>query len=111
VRVHDHAQVLGHGHAGDRDRILERHEQAGARALVRLGLGDVDAVEEDLAVGHLEVRMAHQRVGERRLARAVGAHQRMELTGADVQVHPLEDLLVTRRDVQVLDLEIGHVLQ
>ena len=30
------------------DRVLERHEQARAGALVRLGLGDVLAVEEDL---------------------------------------------------------------
>ena len=45
VRVHDHAQVLGDGHAGDRDGVLEGHEQAGAGALVRIGLGDVLAVE------------------------------------------------------------------
>ena len=86
VRVHDHAQVLGDGHARDRDRVLEGHEQAGAGALVRVGLGDVLAVEEDLALGHLEVRVAHDRVGERRLAGAVRAHQRVELARADVQV-------------------------
>ena len=59
VRVHDHAQVLGDGHARDRDRVLEGHEQAGAGALVRIGLRDVLAVEEDLALGDLEVRVAH----------------------------------------------------
>ena len=108
VRVHDHAQVLGDRHARDRDRVLERHEQAGTRALVRIGLGDVLAVEEDLAFGHLEVRVAHDRVRERGLARAVRAHQRVELTGPDVQVDPLEDLLVRSGDVQVLDLELAH---
>ena len=30
-----------------------------AGALVGVGLGDVLAVEEDLALGHLEVRVAH----------------------------------------------------
>ena len=30
--------------------------------------------------------------------------------GADVQVDPLEDLLVAGGDVQVLDLELGHVV-
>jgi hypothetical protein len=111
MRVHDHAQVLRDGHAGDRDRVLERHEQARARPLVRLGGGDVLTVEQHLALGDLEVRVPHQRVRQGRLARAVGAHQGMELARADVQVHALEDRLVTRRDVQVLDLEIGHVLQ
>jgi hypothetical protein len=95
VRVDHHAQVLGDGDAGDRDRILERHEQAGAGALVRLGLGDVLAVEEDLALGDLEVGMPHQGIGQGRLARAVRPHQRMELTRADMQVDALEDLLVS----------------
>ena len=108
VRVHDHAQVLGDGHARDRDGVLEGHEQAGAGALVRIGLRDVLAVEQDLALGDLEVRVAHDRVGERRLAGAVRAHQRVELAGADVQVHALEDLLVPGGDVQVLDLEVSH---
>ena len=45
VRVDDHPQVLGDGHAGDRDRVLEGHEEAGARALVGVGLGDVLALE------------------------------------------------------------------
>ena len=49
VRVDDHAQVLGDGHARDRDGVLEGHEQAGAGALVRVGLRDVLTVEEDLA--------------------------------------------------------------
>ena len=84
VRVDDHAQVLGDGHAGDRDRVLEGHEQARAGALVGIGLGDVLALEEDLALGDLEVRMTHDRVRQRGLARAVRAHQRVELAGADV---------------------------
>jgi hypothetical protein len=65
-------------------------------------------VEEDLTLGHLEVRVAHDRVRERGLAGAVGAHQRVELTRTDVQVDPLEDLLVRGVDVQVLDLKLGH---
>ena len=109
VRVDDHAQVLGDGHARDGDGVLEGHEQAGAGALVRVGLGDVLAVEEDLALGDLEARVAHDRVGQRRLAGAVGAHQRVDLAGADVQVDALEDLLVAGVDVEVLDLEVGHV--
>jgi hypothetical protein len=55
VRVDHHAQVLRGRHAGDRDRILEGHEQAGDGARVRIGVGDVVAVEQDLALGHLQV--------------------------------------------------------
>jgi hypothetical protein len=111
VGVDDRAQVLGDRHAGNGDRVLEGHEQAHAGALVGVGLRDVLAVEDDLPLGHLEVRVAHDGVGQGRLARAVGAHQGVELARADVQVHALEDLLLPGRDVQVLDLEVGHGLQ
>ena len=67
--------------------------------------------KQDLALGDLEARVAHDRVGERRLAGAVGAHERVELAGADVQVDALEDLLVPGGDVEVLDLEVGHGLR
>jgi len=78
------------------------------RALVRVRLGDVLAAEEDLALGHLEVGVTHDCVGERRLAGAVGAHQRVDLALADGQVDALEDLLVVGLDMEVADLEIGH---
>src|SRR2546421_4533845 len=51
---------------------------------------------EDLAVGHVEVRVAHDRVGERRLAGSVRAHQGVEFAGAHVQVDALEDRKSTR---------------
>ena len=54
VGVDDHPQVLADRDAGDRDRVLEGHEEAGARALVGVGLGDVLALEGDRALGHLE---------------------------------------------------------
>ena len=110
VRVEDHAQVLRGRHAGDGDGILEGHEQAGDGALVRVGLRDVLAVEEDLALGDVEVRVAHDRVGERRLARAVRAHQGVELARADVQVHAAQDGLLPCAHVQVADLEVSHGL-
>ena len=61
------------------------------------------AVERDRALGHLVVRVAHQGVAQRALARAVGAHQGVDLALADRQVDPLEDLLAVDGDVQVLD--------
>jgi len=107
VGVLHHAQVLGDRHAGDRHRVLERHEQAHAGALVGVGLGDVLAVEDDLALGHLEVRVTHDDVGERRLARPVRPHEGVDLALADREVDALEDLLVARLGVEVLDLEHG----
>ena len=110
VRVEDHAQVLRGRHARDGDGVLEGHEQAGDGALVGVGLGDVVAVEEDLALGDVEVRVAHDRVGERRLAGPVGAHEGVELARADVQVHPAQDGLLPCAHVQVADLEVSHGL-
>ena len=108
TRVDDHPQVLGDGDAGDRDRVLEGHEQAGPGALVGGGLGDVGAVEADRALGHLEARVAHDRVGERRLAGAVRPHQRVHLASAHLEVEALEDLLLLGGYVQVLDLQISQ---
>ena len=48
----------------------------------------------DLAARDHVRRVAHQRVGERRLARAVGAHDRVDLALADGQVDALQDLVV-----------------
>ena len=65
--------------AGDGRRVLEREEHAEARALVRRELEEVAALPQDLAALDHVGRVAHQRIGERRLARAVGAHDRVDL--------------------------------
>ena len=57
---------------------------------------DVAALPGDLAALDDVGRVAHQRVGERRLAGAVGAHDRVDLALADGQVDALEDLVVGR---------------
>ena len=51
----------------------------------------------DLAAGHDVRRVAHQRVGERRLARAVRAHDRVDLARPDLEVDALEDLVLRAR--------------
>jgi hypothetical protein len=89
-------------------RVLEGHEEAHAGALVRVGLGDVLAAEEDRALGHLEVRMAHHDVGERRLARAVGPMSAWISPSRHGEVEALEDLLVAHLGVEVPDLEVRH---
>ena len=75
-------------------------------ALVGAGLGDVHAVEEDLALRDLVGRVARDRVGEGRLAGAVRAHDRMHLAGRDLEVDALDDRgAVLERDVQILQLQ------
>ena len=61
-----------------------------------------------MALGHLEPGVAHDRVGQRRLAGAVGAHQGVDLALGDGQVDALEDLLLAGADVQVANFEVRH---
>ncbi len=103
VGVEHRAQVLGHRDAGHRDRVLERHEQTHAGALVGLRLGDVLTAEQNLSFGHLEIRVAHDRVSERRLARTVGTHQGVNLTLVDGEVKSLEDRLIAGTDMKIAD--------
>ena len=53
-------------------------------------------------------RVAHDHVGERRLAGAVGPHQGVDLALLDVEVEPVEDLLVLDAHVQVAYLQLSH---
>src|SRR5690606_11764435 len=107
------AQEVRHRHTGDLDRVLHGEEEAGAGTLVDLHLQEVLAVEQHLTLGHLVGRVAGQRVGERRLARPVGAHDRVDLAAVDGEVDALEDRLRTVRGrhggVEVLVLELGHL--
>ena len=97
------AEEVGDGHAGDRRRVLERQEEARLGPLVGLQREEVLAVERGRALGHLVVRVAHQGVAQGALARAVRAHQGVDLALAEREVDPLEDLLAVDGDVQVVD--------
>ncbi|MEY9850744.1 hypothetical protein ABH923_000422 [Leifsonia sp. EB41] len=100
---------VGVGHTGDLDRVLHGEEQAGAGTGVDGHREDVLAVERDGAAGDRVLRVAGDRVGEGGLARAVGAHDGVDLTLADGQVDAVEDgldaLVRLDGDVQVADLE------
>ena len=90
-------------------RVLEGEEQAALGARVGLELEDRLAVEEDVALRDLVGGMAHERVGERRLAGPVRAHDRVHLVRGHGQVEAADDLgAVLGRDVQILDLEKSH---
>jgi hypothetical protein len=72
--------------------VLEGEEEPALRALVGFHLDEVLAVEEDLALGDLVRRVAHQRVGKSRLARAVRAHDCVHLAAVDREIDALDDL-------------------
>jgi hypothetical protein len=77
----------------DRSRILKGEEESGAGALIRRKRQHVLAVELDASAGHLILRMAGNREGERRFAAAVGAHERVNFSRLDREVDPFEDFL------------------
>ena len=93
LRVERGAQERHGGDAGDFERILEGQEHALGGALVRLHLEHVLAVEQDLAFGDLVVGLAGEHIGERRLARAVRAHDGVHLALVHGEVEAVEDLL------------------
>jgi hypothetical protein len=86
--------------------VLEREEQPALRTLVGPDLEDRLAVEPNVALGDLVRRVTHQRVRQRRLPRAVRAHDGVLGVRVDGQVDALDDLgAVLQRDVQVFQLE------
>ena len=104
------AQEVEDGHALDLLRVLEREEHAGLGPHVGGPVGDVVALEQDAAARHDVVGAAEEGGRERGLARAVGAHEGMDLAGADPQVDAPQDLdpvVAGGGDVEVLDGEQG----
>ena len=61
-------------------------------------LEDVAALPGDLAALDDVRGVAHQRVGERRLAGAVRAHDRVDLARPDLEVDALQDLVLRAGD-------------
>jgi hypothetical protein len=103
-RVERRAQEVHVVDARDLDRVLETHEDAGSGARLGRHLQEVGTVERDRATDVVAVASG-ERVGERALARAVGAHDGVHLAGADIEVEPLEDLLVANGGGEVLDVQ------
>ena len=101
------AEEVADGHAGDHLGVLESQEQPEFGPFVRLQRQQVLARKGHTATGDGVAGMTHQRVGQRRLARTVRAHQHMPLTLTDRQVDALEDLLALDLDPQVADHQLG----
>src|SRR5690606_7034286 len=104
--VQGQAQEVRDRDAGDLHRVLEGEVEPGTGPLVGLHLEDRLAFEEDVAARHLVLRVAGDDLRERRLARAVRAHERVHLAARDDEVHALEDLVaVDDAGTQVTDLQ------
>jgi hypothetical protein len=87
------------------DGVLEGHEHTFTRALVRIHVQEILAVVGHLARGDLVFGMACDRPCESALARPVRAHDGVDLTGLDVQVDSLENLLAFRANLKVFDIK------
>src|SRR3712207_6155107 len=85
--------------------VLEGEEHAELGPLVRLHLEHVLVLERHRAARHLVARMAHEDVRARALPGAVGAHDRVDLTLADLEIQALYDLLPVDLGPQVLYLK------
>src|SRR3954453_23917731 len=94
--------------AGGRRGARGRRQVSPAGALADSHRENVLAVERHAARGNRVARVPGDRVRERRLAGAVGAHDRVRLALLHDEVDAAEDLLRVDVDVQVADLERGH---
>ena len=99
LRIEGRAQERHGGHAGDFERILEREKKPLGGALIGRKGQNVLAVEQHLALGDDVIGLAREHMGERRLARAVGAHDGVDAALADRKLEPVEDLLAVDLDV------------
>jgi len=72
------------GDAGDFDRILKAQKQPRRRALMRVEIEQIRALERHRSAGHFVARLPAQNMGERRFARAIGAHDRMDFACGDL---------------------------
>ena len=109
LRVEAFAQELEVGDAGDFDRILEAEEQPRRGALVRLRCAKQASLRPSkvtLPFGHFIARPPAEHIGERRLARAVRPHDRMDLAGRNGERQPVEDRLAGDGGVEVFNLSI-----
>ena len=103
--VHGRLEEVGVVHSRDLDGVLEGHEHTFTRALVRIHVQEILAVVGHLAPGNLVFGMPCDRPCESALARPVRAHDGVDLTGVDVQVDSLENLLAFRANVKVFDVK------
>ena len=84
---------------GNFARVLEREEEAFARAFVRLQGENIFAVHQHLAGRDLVIGMAGQHLGQRAFAGAVWPHDGVHFAFRHGQAEAADDLLFGDRNV------------
>ena len=97
-------EVAQDGHVGEEVELLEDHADPRAQLVdVGVGVGDLVALDEDLALGG---RLQHVDAAQQgRLARSGGADHADDLALLDVEVDALEHLVVAEGLVQGEDVD------
>ena len=97
-------------------RVLETQEEAHARPDIGCEGDYVLALEVDVPLGYLILKVAHQGIGQGALAGAVGTHDGVNFAFGHLKVHALQDLIALNGNVQILDGQCfgidasGHML-
>src|SRR5215470_8777005 len=100
--------VVEDRHAPEQSDVLERARDPQLGPLVRFQIRDVAAVEHDpSARGRVDAADA---VEDARLAGAVGADDREEIAGVDLEAHPGQGGHAAEAQVQVVESEKCHPL-
>ncbi len=72
---------------------------------MRLQLEQILPVKRHLSAGHFVTRTAAQHIGQRRLARTIGAHDRMDFTRRHLKAEAIQDLLAVDFGVEVVNFQ------
>lgn len=98
------AEVGGNGQPLKARRLLPGQRHAPAPALVNRQVRHLLAVQPDMAGIRLVTAAAHERIGQRRFARAVDAQQGVDLAGIDVKIDVLQNRPAVALQFQILYL-------
>ena len=83
-------------------RILEREEDSRPCTLLRRHCKKILTEKLDCSCRHCKLRLSGQHCRKSTLAGAVRAHDRMDLTLTDRQIHTLQDFLILNRSPEAL---------
>jgi hypothetical protein len=84
---------------------LKGHAYAESGPFVGGHLGDIDALEDNLARSHGVPAKAHECHEQRGFSGTVGTEENERLSFIDIQVDPFQDFPVTDIDMQVFNLK------
>ena len=93
------AQEIGHRHAGNFDRHLERHEQTFVGAVFGRQGQQVFAVKGYGTFRDAVFGVADKHIAQRRLARAIRTHKHVDFAVANGQVDAFQDFFALNRGV------------